>query len=625
MHLNPLAAEFVPQSAPRLPSRLPPPPATQQRVCSTCQGSYPKKRYSATQWKKDDGARRCKDCTAKGIRDEREVTAKAKKEVRRQLHKANTKTTSAKDGGKKSAEKETTRKKKQSCLPPIKSTEFSRVRRNGTITPKDRLVKYLELNVIFCIGEMEGHSGLLPEIVLSGGDDADTHCGDETCSSCGPAWYKPTKYEYWGLPRLGSYQLCVYGIEPGSKAKKVEIRSRCVELLAREEEWFVANSDKVVPLFDDPDFAKRICRGGMTTPTRLRWQVFIRNLNAIIGGYAAGKAADRFYVENLEDTGRNELMPLAKTKAYRDRINGTISPKVRLITYCELKVIAVVEKSGIPSQEELNLSPDVPQVISSYSYWGLSLGGSRNKSKAFKKKVRRQCREFLNLDEEYFIENFSEIEPYLEEVAAMGISHSGEVKWDGHIDEIKQDVAVEVDDDELIEILQSEILGDYDYLLNPFSIIGQILAPHEHEVHDYGPAIWSRPDRLQQTAAYRMRMRGQIDAKSRLLQYCELRSLRNEDEFEAERLDFRLPVRVTNNRYWGIAPDPQPACFERDREAWSYFIGVEDAWIVRDYDKIRPLFRDIALIYPAEVGLIETKRLERLRKFVNFAVSQAWI
>ena len=201
--------------------------------------------------------------------------------------------------------------------------------------------------------------------------------------------------------------------------------------------------------------------GGMTTPPHIRWQVFIRNLRAIIGGYTAGKATDRFYVENLKDTGSSkELMPLTTTKAYKDRINGTISPKVRLITYCELKVIMVVEKSGIPSQHELNLSPDVPQVISSYSYWGLPLEGSRNKSKAFKKKVRKQCNELLNLDEEYFIENFSEIEPYLEEVAAMGISHSGEVKWDGHIDEIKKDVAFEVDDDDFIEALQCEILGE---------------------------------------------------------------------------------------------------------------------------------------------------------------------
>lgn len=209
----------------------------------------------------------------------------------------------------------------------------------------------------------------------------------------------------------------------------------------------------------------------MTTPARLRWSVFIRNLSAIIGGYAAGKASDRFYVENLEDNGRSkELMPLTSTKAYKDRISGTISPKVRLITYCELKVISVVEKSGIPSQEELNNSPDIPQVISSYSYWGLPSGGSRNKSKAFKKKVRKQCRDFLNLDEEYFFENFSEIEPYLEEVAAMGISHSGEVKWDGHIDEIKQDVALEADDDELIETVQSEILGERGWIALPHRV-----------------------------------------------------------------------------------------------------------------------------------------------------------
>ena len=125
-----------------------------------------------------------------------------------------------------------------------------------------------------------------------------------------------------------------------------------------------------------------------------------------------------------------------------------------------------------------------------------------------------------------------------------------------------------------------------------------------------------------------MRLRGQIDAKPRLLQYCELRSLHlyeDEFEFEAERLDFRLPPRVTNNRYWGIAPNPQPVYFKKDQEAWSFFVDMEDAWIVRNYDKIRPLFRDIALIYPAEVGLIEKKRLERLRKFVNYAVSQAWI
>ena len=300
MNLNPLAAEFVPPSASRIPSPLPPLPAVGvQRVCSTCEGSYPKKRYSATQWKKDDGARRCKDCTAKAItqrvcsaceesypemkfsatqwkkddsgrrckdctakamREERKATAKAK-EVRCQRHDASTKKMpSAKDCGKESVEKETMRKKEQSCLPPIKSTEFAHVRWNGTITPKDRLVKYLELNVIFCIGEMEGHSGLLPEIVLSGGNDSDACCGDESCSSCGPAWYKPAKYEYWGLPRLGSYEGCVYGIKLGSKARKFEIRTRCVELLGREEEWFVANSDKIVHLFDDPDFSKSICR-----------------------------------------------------------------------------------------------------------------------------------------------------------------------------------------------------------------------------------------------------------------------------------------------------------------------------------------------------------------------------
>ena len=168
----------------------------------------------------------------------------------------------AKDGGKKIAEKESTRKKKKTCLPAIGSTEFFRDRHIGTITPKDRLVQYLELNVIFCIGEMEGHSGLLPEMVLEGNErnDPNTRCGDDSCSSCGPAWYEPTKYEYWGLPRLGSYEGCVYGIEPGSKAKKFEIRSRCVEFLRSEEEWFVTNSDKVLPLLDDPDFSKSICR-----------------------------------------------------------------------------------------------------------------------------------------------------------------------------------------------------------------------------------------------------------------------------------------------------------------------------------------------------------------------------
>ena len=161
---------------------------------------------------------------------------------------------------------------------------------------------------------------------------------------------------------------------------------------------------------------------------------------------------------------------------------------------------------------------------------------------------------------------------------------------------------------------------DYDYLLYPFND-----GHSPREVHDYGPSIWCRPERLNQTAAYRIRMRGQIDAKTRLLQYCELRSLLSEDQFEVERLDFRLPPRVTNNRYWGIAPDPQPGLyFEKDKEAWSYFINLEEAWIVRDYDKIRPLFRDIVLIYPTEVGLIETKRLERLRTFVHFAVSHAW-
>ena len=321
MSLNPLAAEFVPPSVSRIP--IPPaiPPAVLvQRVCSTCGGSYPKTRYSATQWKKDDGARRCKECTAKAIRDQRKATAKAK-EVRLRRLEASTKKkmSSAKDCGKKIDEKESRKKvisddtaqlcccancgkegsetiKLKNCtacysvkycsvacqkshrqthkddckraIVPVERTPAHRARtEGGGISPKERLTTYCELRTIGGLQGMNFGELLSERLVVFG--------GSPNSRGCGMPGFSPKRYVYWGLPKGGC--------RADQKETSLRIEQQIAALLEMDEKWLVENSDEVEVYFEEvATLGNNICRKGFVAVDELKFEFTIDRLKRSI-------------------------------------------------------------------------------------------------------------------------------------------------------------------------------------------------------------------------------------------------------------------------------------------------------------------------------------------------------
>jgi hypothetical protein len=113
-----------------------------KRSCACCKKHLPKSNYSKTQWSKNNTAK-CKSC----------ITEQQSSGASRN---------SPAPGG----------RQQKMTLIPLEKTEAYRVRRNKSIAPKDRLIKYCEMGYIMDLGE-ENNGGILPEKIQAPGANGD--------------------------------------------------------------------------------------------------------------------------------------------------------------------------------------------------------------------------------------------------------------------------------------------------------------------------------------------------------------------------------------------------------------------------------------------------------------------
>lgn len=157
--------------------------------------------------------------------------------------------------------------------------------------------------------------------------------------------------------------------------------------------------------------------------------------------------------------GRQEqptLIPLERTEAYRVRQNNIITPKDRLIKYCELgcmmdlgkinHVILLPEKLQVMDDNGVALS--VSYTSTPYEYWGLPRESVRNGSKNFNKKVIKRCSYFFELDLEWMVDHAELVKPYFDDVAIEGKRNNNGMNFEG------------VSWTEQIELLRDEIACD---------------------------------------------------------------------------------------------------------------------------------------------------------------------
>ena len=215
-----------------------------------------------------------------------------------------------------------------------------------------------------------------------------------------------------------------------------------------------------------------------------------------------------------------------------------------------------------------------------------------------------------SMDDDWFLAHIDQIEPYFEEVASMGRRNGAglheEVGWEVQIDEIKASIAIEDEDDELFCLHLMEKDGVPDFLAGGFVRGGA-------DIHEYGPGLWCRPEPTE-TVAHYVRAKNTIAAKTRLIQYCELRSLMHDEKFESERTANRHPPRQTNNRYWGIPPMPLRESHDKDMAAWKLFVDMDAEWIEHNYDVLRIYFDEVESLYPVYIRSIKAQRLGLILK-----------
>ena len=102
-----------------------------------------------------------------------------------------------------------------------------------------------------------------------------------------------------------------------------------------------------------------------------------------------------------------EVLRSTLTEAYRERNANTITPRERLINFCELQyIIHGVQPSGIPSEAVVKFIVRTP-----YKYWGLPSDGGTSNS------IVMRCTHFRDEDATWIMQNFATVQPYFAEVA----------------------------------------------------------------------------------------------------------------------------------------------------------------------------------------------------------------
>ena len=124
-------------------------------------------------------------------------------------------------------------------------------------------------------------------------------------------------------------------------------------------------------------------------------------------------------------SGSRNSVPHTSTEAHRVRENNTITPKQRLINYCELEYVIHLGQGDIVPEERAGI--DTP-----YAYWGIpSCGGSSG--------VYLRCNHFRSEDFTWLADNAELVQGHFEEVSEMG-SHMG---WSRIIDVLKNDITID--------------------------------------------------------------------------------------------------------------------------------------------------------------------------------------
>jgi len=284
--------------------------------------------------------------------------------------------------------------------------------------------------------------------------------------------------------------------------------------------------------------------------------------------------------------GRQEqLIPLESTEAYQVRQNNSISPKDRLIKFCELGCIidlGLMNGGILPEKLQVpGCTMPIPYTNTPYKYWGLPrddsdfVGGSRN----FKKRVRKRSHYFYELDLDWMVENVDLVLPYFDEVAIEGERvYNGfvfeDVSWAEQVEKLKAAISCKGrNNGDLVEELETMGMND----------------------------SWQPPTEAE---AYRVRSSNTITPKDRLLEYCELASISYDGYIKPERVVPSLPPRRTTNRYWGISP--QGGRSVEDISTWDFFMDAEMIWLRSNADLVQPHFDEIARMgYATSVYAVE--------------------
>ena len=194
------------------------------RTCSLCQLVFPREGFSSNQWSKNEAAK-CKGCAVA------RMCACCNKYVSKQQY-----TKSQWSKGNAGKCKDCIDKRQ---LEDKEKTEAYQVRKDNSIHPKDRLIKFCELSCIMDLGELNG-GGILPETVEVPKCQDCSGADEEKSSSMA---YINTPYKYWGLPPDGT---------GGMKQNLMKrVMKQCSDFYDMDMKWFVANSTLVEPFFDE--------------------------------------------------------------------------------------------------------------------------------------------------------------------------------------------------------------------------------------------------------------------------------------------------------------------------------------------------------------------------------------
>lgn len=122
----------------------------------------------------------------------------------------------------------------------------------------------------------------------------------------------------------------------------------------------------------------------------------------------------------------SKLKPLESTEAYRDHMNNSISPKDRLVKYCEISCVIDLGKANggiIPEKIIPEKAVKGRRYINTpYAYWGLPSKGSLFGSNEFKTEAKERCEKFRKMGFDWLVENAELVMPYFEEVATDGLA-----------------------------------------------------------------------------------------------------------------------------------------------------------------------------------------------------------